>query len=75
MYDNTIAYYQSYQSLSVQNVKKMNLSKALQEEGAATEEQVLSGDVINEETYIFEPSTYEAAGSGAGAEPAARGVQ
>ena len=59
MYENTIAYYQSYQSLSVQNVKKMNLSKALQEEGAATEEQVLSGDVINEETYIFEPSTYE----------------
>lgn len=59
MYENTIAFYQSYQSLSVQNVKKMNLSKALQEEGAATEEQVLSGDVINEETYIFEPSTYE----------------
>lgn len=58
-YENTIAYYQSYQSLSVQNVKKMNLSKALQDQGEASEEQLLTGDVINEETYIFEPSTYE----------------
>ncbi len=59
LYDNTLAYYQSYQSLTVQNVKKMNLSKALQEQGEANEDQLLSGDVINEETYIFEPSTYE----------------
>lgn len=59
LYENTVAYYQSYQSLSVQNVKKMNLSKALQDRGEASEEQLLSGDVINEETYIFEPSTYE----------------
>jgi ATP synthase F1 gamma subunit len=56
-YDNTVAYYQSYQSLSVQNVKKMNLSKALQEQGEASEEDLLSGEIINEETYIFEPST------------------
>lgn len=58
-YENTIAYYQSYESLSVQNVKKMNLSKALQDQGEASEEQLMTGDVINEETYIFEPSTYE----------------
>lgn len=58
-YDNVLAFYQSYQSLSVQNVKKMNLSRALQEEGEASEEQLMTGDVINEETYIFEPSTYE----------------
>lgn len=58
-YENTIVYYQSYQSLSVQNVKKMNVSKALQEQGEASEEQMLSGEVINEETHIFEPSTYE----------------
>jgi F-type H+-transporting ATPase subunit gamma len=59
LYDNTIAYYQSYQSLSVQNVKKMNISKALQDQGKASEDELLSGDLINEETYIFEPSTYE----------------
>lgn len=59
MYENVIAYYQSYQSLSVQNVKKMNISNALKDQGEASEEQVLSGDVINEDTYIFEPSTYE----------------
>lgn len=58
-YENTIAYYQSYQSLTVQNVKKMNLSKALQEHGEASIEQVLNDEVINEQTHIFEPSTYE----------------
>ncbi len=58
-YNNTITYYQSYQSLSVQNVKQMNLSKALQEQGEASMEQVLNEEVINEETHIFEPSTYE----------------
>lgn len=58
-YETIIAYYQSYQSLSVQNVKKMNISNALKDQGQASEEQILSGDVINEETYIFEPSTYE----------------
>lgn len=59
MYENTIVYYQSYQSLSVQNVKKMNVSKALQEQGEASEEQILNDEVITEETHIFEPSTYE----------------
>lgn len=62
MYENTIAYYQSYQSLSVQNVKKMNLSNALRDQGEASMEQILSGEVINEETHIFEPSTYEVIG-------------
>lgn len=62
LYENTIAYYQSYQSLSVQNVKKMNLSKALQDQGEASLEQVLNDEVINEETHIFEPSTDEVIG-------------
>ncbi|MBA2279189.1 F0F1 ATP synthase subunit gamma [Candidatus Saccharibacteria bacterium] len=58
-YDNTIAYYQSYQSLSVQNVKKMNLSKAVKEQGEASVEQIVNDEIISEQTYIFEPSTYE----------------
>ncbi len=61
-YENTIVYYQSYQSLSVQNVKKMSLTNALKDQGEASEEQMLSGEVINEETHIFEPSTYEVIG-------------
>ncbi len=59
LYENTIVYYQSYQSLSVQNVKKMNVSKALQEQGEASEDQILNDEIINEQTHIFEPSTYE----------------
>lgn len=62
MYENTIAYYQSYQSLSVQNVKKMNLSRALEDQGEASMEQILNDEVINEETHIFEPSTDEVIG-------------
>jgi ATP synthase F1 gamma subunit len=59
LYENTVAYYQSYQSLSVQNVKKLNLSKALQEHGEASLEQLVNDEVISEQTYIFEPSTIE----------------
>jgi ATP synthase F1 gamma subunit len=59
LYENTITYYQSYQSLTVQNVKKMNLSKALQEQGEASMEQIINDETINEGNYIFEPSTYE----------------
>jgi ATP synthase F1 gamma subunit len=59
LYENTVAYYQSYQSLTVQNVKRMNLSKALQEHGEASIEQLVNDEVISEQTYIFEPSTYE----------------
>ncbi len=58
-YDNVVAYYQSYKSLSVQNVKKMNIGKALQNKGEASMEQILNDEIINEETHIFEPSTYE----------------
>lgn len=61
-YDNTFVYYQSYQSLSVQNVKKMNLSNALKDQGEASMEQILNDEVINEQTHIFEPSTDEVIG-------------
>lgn len=58
-YGSVIAYYQSYQSLSVQNVVKMNISRALQDKGQASLEQIMNDEVINEETHIFEPSTTE----------------
>ncbi|MCA9347806.1 F0F1 ATP synthase subunit gamma, partial [Candidatus Saccharibacteria bacterium] len=49
----------SYQSLSVQNVKKMNISRALADKGEASMEQILNDEVINEDTHIFEPNTSE----------------
>lgn len=58
-YGSVVAYYQSYKSLSVQNVKKMNISKALADKGQASLDQVMNDEVINEDTHIFEPSTYE----------------
>jgi len=69
MYKNTTAYYQTYVSLTVQDVKRMNLSKAVQDQGqiaantAANAKKDKHGnpieEVITEENYIFEPSTFE----------------
>ncbi len=54
-YKNTTVYYQQYISLMVQDIKKISLSTAVAELGEKVEE---SKDVISEETYIFEPSTF-----------------
>jgi ATP synthase F1 gamma subunit len=56
MYKSATLYYQSYVSLTVQDVKRMDISKAISQHGKAAGS---SEEVINEETYIFEPSTYE----------------
>lgn len=56
-YRSTSVFYQSYESLMVQNVKRIELQKAVQEAGAKADENV--GDTISDATYIFEPSTYE----------------
>lgn len=53
-YRSTTIYYQTYVSLMVQDIKKIELQKAVQE---ASREQKTE-DTINEHTYIFEPSTY-----------------
>lgn len=57
-YKNTRMFYQEYISLSQQNVKSIDLSLAVKERGEAGEGP---DDVISEETYIFEPSTYAVA--------------
>lgn len=54
-YKNTTVYYQQYISLMVQDVKKISLSTAVAELGEKAEE---STDIISEQTYIFEPSTF-----------------
>jgi ATP synthase F1 gamma subunit len=54
-YRTTTVYYQTYVSLMVQDVKKIELLKAVQAAGAKTKDDE---NVINEQTYIFEPSTF-----------------
>ena len=58
-YRSAAVYYQSYVSLATQDVKRVNLSSAIQERGIESIDITDSEDVINEDTYIFEPSTYE----------------
>ncbi len=54
-YRATRMFYQEYVSLMVQDVKSIELSSAVGERGVASAE---ADEVINELTYIFEPSTY-----------------
>ncbi|HVU59452.1 MAG TPA: F0F1 ATP synthase subunit gamma [Candidatus Saccharimonadales bacterium] len=54
-YRNTTVYYQTYVSLMVQDIKKIELRTAVQEAGRRLKEEE---DTINEATYIFEPSTF-----------------
>jgi ATP synthase F1 gamma subunit len=57
-YRTTKLFYQEYVSLMVQDVKRIELSAIVKEQGAASEKRE---DIISEETYIFEPSTYAVA--------------
>lgn len=54
-YASTVVYYQSYVSLAVQDVKRISLKAAVEDQGKSVE---AGSEVINEATYIFEPSTY-----------------
>ena len=54
-YRSTSIYYQTYVSLMVQDIKKIELIKAVQDAG----KQAKTDDsIISDQTYIFEPSTY-----------------
>lgn len=57
-YRSTKVFYQEYKSLMTQDVKFMELSNAVKQKGSASGK---SGDIISEQTYIFEPSTYAVA--------------
>jgi ATP synthase F1 gamma subunit len=55
-YASTVVYYQNYISLTTQDVKSIKLSSAVSDRG----KKVLASDeVITEQNYLFEPSTYE----------------
>ncbi len=57
-YKSTKMFYQEYVSLMVQDVKRIELSSAVKERTAISENP---DEVISEDTYIFEPSTYAVA--------------
>ena len=54
-YRATSVFYQTYVSLTVQDVKRINLNLAVLDKGRNVAK---STEVINEATYIFEPSTF-----------------
>ncbi len=54
-YKSTTVYYQHYESLMSQTIKKIHLSNAVIERGGKVD---TPGEIINETNYIFEPSTY-----------------
>lgn len=54
-YKSTYVFYQTYVSLTVQDVKRISISNAVEEQG----KDVTAGEeIINESTYIFEPSSF-----------------
>ncbi|MGH7239526.1 MAG: F0F1 ATP synthase subunit gamma, partial [Candidatus Saccharimonadales bacterium] len=56
-YRSTQMYYQQYVSLMVQEARKLDLSRAVSDQGSSSETD--GEDVISEATYIFEPSTHD----------------
>ena len=54
-YKDTSVFYQQYVSLMVQDVKKIQLNKAVAEQGIRAEK---TDEVISEKNYIFEPSAF-----------------
>lgn len=57
-YKSTKMFYQEYISLMSQEVKSIELSLAVKERGASGEK---AENIISEDTYIFEPSSYSVA--------------
>jgi len=55
-YKSTTVFYQEYVSLMVQDVKRIELSAAVQSKGKNTGS---NDEIISESNYIFEPSTYD----------------
>lgn len=55
-YRTTSVFYQTYVSLMVQDIKRIEMSKAVQRAGNQAEKAT---ETISEDTYIFEPSSYD----------------
>lgn len=55
-YKSTVVFYQTYVSLMVQDIKRIELNRAVQEKGKHAGK---ADEIISEETYIFEPSSFD----------------
>ena len=55
LYKTCRVYYQSYVSLMRQDIKNIELSQAVEEQGETAQQQ---GDYISKDTYILEPSVF-----------------
>ncbi|HSX27391.1 MAG TPA: F0F1 ATP synthase subunit gamma [Patescibacteria group bacterium] len=55
-YRSSTVFYQEYVSLMIQDVRRIELSAAVSEQA---KDVTAEKEVISEETYIFEPSTYD----------------
>ncbi len=59
-YNSTTVFYQEYISLMVQDVRKIDLSTAVTNEGTTTtKKEGETKEYISTENYIFEPSSYD----------------
>ncbi len=55
-YRSTVVYYQTYISLMVQDIKQIELQTAIKE---LSQQAGGTDEIISEQTYIFEPSTFD----------------
>lgn len=55
-YKSTVVFYQTYVSLMVQDIKRIELNRAVQEKGKRAGK---ADEVISEQNYIFEPSSFD----------------
>jgi len=62
-YESTSVFYQTYVSLMVQEPKRIELQSTIADQAAAVGEKKGKGkeddEIISEQTYIFEPSTFD----------------
>lgn len=54
-------FYQSYVSLSQQDIKEVDLSEVVSSKGRVADLSAVSDDLVTEKTYIFEPGSFQVA--------------
>ena len=60
-YAKSRIFYQNYISLSQQEIKDVDLSEVVSSKGRVADMATVSGDLVSQKTYIFEPNPYAVA--------------
>jgi F-type H+-transporting ATPase subunit gamma len=58
-YKSSVVFYQSYESLMVQTIKRIELQNAVKDAGEKIAAVGSDDEIISDTNYIFEPGTYE----------------